>query len=455
MNFSNVSKELNEKLTIESQKAVKTKKPNKTIIAALLEAVAEIDPVAKAGSFGLVATLTTDTKNIPSCTFLAKNPKSISSYPNDDCSLYPPYGSILSGADTHTLFVLQSEYGVVVPPLGSDNSAPQAFIASADATSCLLVGARAHLVGAQQQVSATAIGHFDCCGEDLIQGMMGLYVKSLLPAIGDQIRLANALSGGSKSATTVSVEWYIVGGLINDEHTLPCLSDLFAHFFLQVFAKESLIEQGQIVSQFATTDVSVDIHHSLRPDAQCFWSLNTFKDSQKRETCIIRGLRINALDGTSEPFEMRANDRNLCFGHTRGSRCVTQPMGSEAVLPLLVRPHDGNMKCRLSTCEPEASATTINAGPEKTVNFVQFLQAIRTAIAKNQPIPVIVHPAHLDKVHKGYRSITEEQAGMMSTTPHCEPIDYASEFAPHVRYVAIASSQCVFGNPALPLTNLI
>lgn len=492
MNFTNVSEKTNQRLTTEVDAAISSKRYNKRIIAALLAATAEVDPLA--GPYATMDTaIGTEMRAAAvTCSFLKGTEKTEANSTAEERKLYPPFGAVLDGTDPSTLFVLQSEYGVIVPPIpatatsSSSSSSTsgaegkkkaEAYIGSPDATSCLILGARAYLKGAPQYVSATAIGHFDREGPQLIEGVRGMYFKSLLPAIGDQIRVFSEAAaagtllviseegeGGSLEALKtiaaapskeVCVEWYFIGGMINDKYTLPCMSDLFTLFFRPMFAPASCAVAAALVGRSAGSGSGVfTVSHSLRPDGQCFWSLNTFKDRLGQHTCTIRGARINALDGSSEPFEMRANARGYPFAHVRGTRFASQSLEDSEIVAVCVRPGDGSRKLRHTEKEPRVpSHKSLNNGTVFEADFAAYLAAVREAIAGGAPIPIIVPPQLFEDVPAHYVTVTSEQAARMSTTPHCEPIDFAPRLAANFHYAAQATTGGVFGQPPLAIAN--
>eukprot|EP00758_Cryptobia_borreli_P002457 Tbor_TRINITY_DN3044_c0_g1::TRINITY_DN3044_c0_g1_i1::g.17414::m.17414 len=398
----------------------------------------------------------------------------------DEIDKYGNYGEIID--DNHqdpTLVVLQHEYGVLPCPakVMSDNlcgDGCQIYIASPDATTCLIVAARATLVFAHHlredvSLSCTGMIHLDTHGEQLKTGMHSFYFQSLLPLLRATAEKSENYSAiTTTESSSLTVEWYIVGGIANEEHTLPIVSDLFSDFFVTISAPEGRKAHAIhcLGSELSKTS-NFSVTHKLRSDGVCFWTLNTYFVScdgyQMVPMSIVRGLRINVVNGACSPFEFRRGHRSYPLKAARSARflasCDYTPLHPLCHLMETDSPLDNRELLVVNNYRIYNDESGYFHTPpviQNTVDFHSYASKIIYFVNHVRPsdhcyiVPLFIFGYAFEALSFGYGQLSTEEAAIFSTSPQCEPIDYGETTANMFRLAVVLGRKGFFGQPQIP-----
>ena len=394
--------------------------------------------------------------------FLANNEKKRDT--PEETRRYGEIGEVVDASDCRNFPVLQREYGVL-PAVGTE----PLYIMSSDATSCLIVAARGVLKGtvngAEKSVSATAMGHFDVSGEDLSEGMFNMYFRSLLPALRvmadgsidmDEMAIIKGQAVPPPiSAAELHVEWYIVGGMVDDTFSLPCIADLFSHSLTALWdgsSEGAMEDQRENIFGARAKDRKFTVTHSLRPDGVCFWTDNTiFKKSDDNSGelphCITNGLRINVHTGECHPCWTRYGTRKHPLANVRKLRFLSgyPPSPLHPLADTLDAGENTEAYRRVSH-----DASGVESSETLQITFLTHLQAVVKAIQRKEPLPVLVYGFPFSDL-ANMKNVTIEESINFSTTPQCEPADFAEEMLSAIQFGSSTNSAKIFGHPSHPL----
>lgn len=389
----------------------------------------------------------------------------------EDVTRYGEIGEIVDTNEVNNFVVRQGEFGII--PAVPSATVPQ-YIMSTDATTCMLVAARGTLkatVGdAQKVVSATALGHFDTEGEDLSEGVFNMYFRSLLPALRvladgsidlDEIAIIKGeATVPSISAAELSVEWYLVGGMVDEKHSLPIIADLFSHSLNALWDSTSdgaLEDQRENIFGATAEDRPFTVSHSLRPDGVCFWEQNTTMKKTccggEATACIANGLRINANTGECHPCWTKVGTRNHPLASIRNLKFLSG-FPPSPLHPLAETLSAGENNESYRKVAPTSTGVGETVGETVQITFLTHLQSVvkcmQAADERTQHFPVLVYSFPISDISH-MKGLTLDDAEKFSTTPHCEPSDFAEEMLKTIEFALSTSSAKMFGKSPLPI----
>lgn len=424
-----------------------------------------------------------------------------------------------SGDDKSILFVHQGEYGFLVSNSNNNDDAshrnedkvlpsPKAWIASVDATSCVVVGIRCHHPGRGEE--AVGMTHLDIAGLGAIEVLRELLHDMVLPALlllslrkSDEEKQEEGSSGvqhhhnvsTTKKVHVVEVEWFIVGGMRDRKYALPMLSDLsyFLTHELQSSYDVRVVptsneEDASAAGEKTSFDAEIQrvpvlLTHVLRLDGVCVWDMNTAEQTSRNghdtlDRCCVWGMQIAlGAHGLCLPCHVAPESRRAPADSLRDILCgdyrrLSPSMADDAAVEVYrVQPAEPSAARMISWpantsphCVGAAADMLLQTSSTPVVRpglsfFYAFVTKCIEVVASSNTIepPHLYLPFMIEVGAWGQpRRILPRELGKMddkellqwSTTPHCEPPDFALYLRRKMILQTLLRAHSVFGSEA-------
>jgi len=265
-----------------------------------------------------------------------------------------------------------------------------------------------------------AIGHFDHGGNDVRAAMDAMVEAAVLAA--------NTNDDTTRAATwPTHLAWYLVGSMVDPEHSSETLATVLSHLATIVVSRK--------------TD---GVTHELRPDGVAFWTWNTTivprsslppNVSVKRSHVTAGGVLANRWHGLIIDVSTGAcRAATVKPGTRKYPLAPLRRLVEHAVSFLFPLPRERQME--VCTDVDNAAVAEVLSLPlrptaagtvQKCVTFATVVWSMRRAADTQKPMPVMVRPYGWSRFHPATGNMSDTELLRCSTSPHCEPTDFASE----------------------------
>lgn len=349
----------------------------------------------------------------------------------DTCKALRAQGGGIQADHPSLTIVLEREYSFLC------TSKEGVFIGSPDSTTCVIVGAR--VTCRQYSGASVAIVHLNDPEPKAVSNALHAMLWDMaVPAL----LLSSERKEGEEKEPSKSIEvivqWYVVGGMPSDISTKTM--GLLLRFFSELNSPTT------VPSFLSEAFGPISVQHQLQLDGVCFLSMNSLSGDR----CALWGLVIEVATGKCAPLHIAPGTRNYPAAALRpaiaGYRAVA-PLFS-AKIPSVVRRMVTNptLAKALGFKPQQGDGASPSVDAKESITFAQFVALQAKAIEENILTPIIVYRTNYAKMPVLKNSSEYLQ---MSTSPQCEPTDFAAILQRAAIFASLFSPKDVFGDSSL------